>query len=1347
MINFSKTHGSKLLKSFLYASLLGAHWSYAQQEILLKSGTYTPSAKSVKNAKARNNRSRVGASDYVLIQFYKTPTINERASLLASGVELLEYVPHNAYWASLKAGFDDVLLQEDNVRSVSSIENKFKIDPTLGLTNDATLKTVVVSYFKTASPEGLLTQLQQLGGNIVRHHAAVHKVEIKIAASALTSIAEIPEVSYISPSAPASVSGDLKGSTSHRAHVLQAPFTGSFNLNGDGVTIGVGDAGYVGPHADLQNRVFNIKPSVLQGWAVYGHEVHVSGIVAGAGNIQPDNKGMAPKANIVTDQAEAIIYDAPSHVANYGISLTNNSYWWFSATPGVYNYLSSLVDEQLLQYPQLQHVIISGNPGSDYGKVEGYFASAKNTLTVGSVDAYDNISSFSGRGPCVDGRLKPEIVAFGDGVTSTLPDNSYGTYLGTSMACPGVTGTLALLSQQYNNIHGTLPNAGLIKAIACNTAQDLGNPGPDYAYGFGRINARRAAQSLSQAQYWANTVGAGSTATHTLAVPAGTRQLRVLLYWKDPAASDAAATALVNNLDLTVNNGITLYRPWILNPSSPSQNATRGIDNRNNIEQITIDAPTAGTYTFQVNGAGITSGTSQEYFITYELVQAGLQVIYPVGGESLTPQTSALIRWDASGTASSVNLEYTTNDGTTWNSIAAAVPASQGWYEWVVPEVVSGTVKVRLSDGNLSGQSLANASIMPSPSGLSALQSNDSIRLSWTALAEASNYEVYLLKSDAKTLELIGSTSKTSYALPYTEAGSPWVSIRAKASNGALSKRAEAIQPLRNAQPTVVLTSPAPNAVYKLPASVNLEAQAADADGSIQKVEFYDGPTKLGEDLVAPYTYTWTAPTVGSHTLSATAYDNVGNTASSTKVPITIEAANTAPSVVILNPKDSANFTAPAQFTITASATDNDGTVTKVEFYNGTSKLGEDLSSPYNFTWANVPVGTYRITVKATDNTGESKVSEAITIKVNATQSAPVVAISSPATNASYTAPATIAISANASDVDGNIAKVEFYSDGVKLGEDLSTPYTLSWSNVTAGTYVLTAKATDLTGLSTTSSSVSVKVSNNIAPTVSISQPADKATFTAPASISIQATASDVDGTVSKVEFYNGTSKLGEDLSSPYTFTWSNVPANTYTLNVKAIDNLGATSTTSISISVSNPPTANLIGPDCGVNNNLLAFEVNPSKRSNATNYSWWFTGSAQSLTPVQGSPYLANLQTGTQFNPGQVCVGINYNISPWYVSYCKNVSRCAARLENVDETQEVAVWVSPNPSAESFMLHATLNIKEYTVWNSLGQIVDSQNQSALSNSFGVSYPTGMYVVKVYFEDGSHQTLRIDKIN
>jgi beta-glucanase (GH16 family) len=182
---------------------------------------------------------------------------------------------------------------------------------------------------------------------------------------------------------------------------------------------------------------------------------------------------------------------------------------------------------------------------------------------------------------------------------------------------------------------------------------------------------------------------------------------------------------------------------------------------------------------------------------------------------------------------------------------------------------------------------------------------------------------------------------------------------------------------------------------------------------------------------------------------------------------------------------------------------------------------------------------------------------------------APSVSLTSPAAGATFTAPASITITANAADTDGTVSKVEFYSGATLLGTDTSSPYSFTWTGVTAGTYSLTAKATDNGNATTTSSAVSVTVNaaGNVAPTVSITAPAAGASFTAPASLTITANAADADGSVSKVEFFQGTTKLGEDLTAPYSFSWTGVAAGTYSLTAKATDNGGAV-TTSAAVSV-----------------------------------------------------------------------------------------------------------------------------------------------------------------------------------
>jgi hypothetical protein len=92
---------------------------------------------------------------------------------------------------------------------------------------------------------------------------------------------------------------------------------------------------------------------------------------------------------------------------------------------------------------------------------------------------------------------------------------------------------------------------------------------------------------------------------------------------------------------------------------------------------------------------------------------------------------------------------------------------------------------------------------------------------------------------------------------------------------------------------------------------------------------------------------------------------------------------NTAPTVSLTSPTEGAAFTAPANISISANASDNDGTISKVDFYSGSTLIGTDTAAPYSMTWGNVAAGTYMLTAVATDNAGATKTSSAVNVTVN----------------------------------------------------------------------------------------------------------------------------------------------------------------------------------------------------------------------------------------------------------------------------------------------------------------------------------------------------------------------------
>jgi hypothetical protein len=181
--------------------------------------------------------------------------------------------------------------------------------------------------------------------------------------------------------------------------------------------------------------------------------------------------------------------------------------------------------------------------------------------------------------------------------------------------------------------------------------------------------------------------------------------------------------------------------------------------------------------------------------------------------------------------------------------------------------------------------------------------------------------------------------------------------------------------------PAVTLTQPIDGATFTAPATVNLGASASDPDGSVAKVEFFSGAAKLGEDTTAPYSFSWGGVAVGSYTLTARATDNLGATTTSVASTITVN-GNTLPTANITWPTNGAEFAWKPTITVTATASDPDGNVTRVEFRDGTTVLGQDTSAPYSFTWRNVPPGSHVLTARATDNAGGVTISSPVGITV-----------------------------------------------------------------------------------------------------------------------------------------------------------------------------------------------------------------------------------------------------------------------------------------------------------------------------------------------------------------------------
>jgi regulation of enolase protein 1 (concanavalin A-like superfamily) len=376
-----------------------------------------------------------------------------------------------------------------------------------------------------------------------------------------------------------------------------------------------------------------------------------------------------------------------------------------------------------------------------------------------------------------------------------------------------------------------------------------------------------------------------------------------------------------------------------------------------------------------------------------------------------------------------------------------------------------------------------------------------------------------------------------------------------------------------NQAPTVTLTSPAAGATYTAPATISLAAAASDPDGTVARVAFYSGSTLIATDTTSPFTASWSAAVAGTFGLRAVATDNEGGTTSSATVNVTVTGSgNQAPTVSFRSPSQSATFAAPAEILLEASASDSDGTVTRVDLYQGTTLLKADSTAPYSYRVRRVPAGSYQFRAVARDNDGATRTAT-VDVTVNAAgNQAPAVSLTSPGQNATFTAPATMLVAASATDPDGTVARVDLYQGTTLLKSDTTSPYSFDWTGVPAGSYQLTAVARDNDGATRTSTVVNVTVNGagNQAPSVAITSPSSGATFIAPASLTIAASASDADGTIARVDFYVGSLLIATDTSSPYSAAWSSVASGIYTLTAVARDNGGATRTSAaITVNVS----------------------------------------------------------------------------------------------------------------------------------------------------------------------------------
>ncbi|MDP2687237.1 MAG: S8 family serine peptidase [Aequorivita sp.] len=789
---------SQKIKSFSFLALLFVFsLTYAQNsnDILFQNETYEmPENIATFQWNQMPESSRLNNGYLGWIQFYETPTQQVQDLFKQNNLLLLEYIPHRTYLFYFPENTSITLLKNSGVRTIVPVDGSAKLSAKLksgdydSWAMDGDNILVTLQYHKNVTDTYVINELARQQIMVKNNYKEQNMLDLSIPNNCLETLSNLSFVKWVDLVVAPSIPDDTRGRSLHRANSLDTQTGAGRNYTGVGIGVMVRDDGRVGPHIDFEGRLTNLTNVANQ-----THGDGVAGIMAGAGNLVPSNRGMATGSDVyvVNYQPNFIDTSTLSLINDGSVQITNSSY--SNGCNDGYTTITRTVDQQTLDTPSLLHVFSAGNSngsncgygaGSQWGNITGGHKQGKNVIATANVFFDGSLVSSSSRGPAHDGRIKPDITANGQNQISASENNTYQTFGGTSGAAPGIAGISAQLYQAYGDLNGgDFPPSALIKATLLNTANEAGNVGPDYKFGWGIVNALQAVKLIEDGRYLTDNVAQGNTNTHTINVPSGTTQVRFMVYWSDTAASPGANPALVNDLDLIVTDpSNSTYEPWILDPTPDpvtlNNPAINGPDHLNNVEQVLINAPAAGDYDIDITGFNVPMGP-QEYFIVYELISENVVMTYPNGGEHFQPFIPETLHWDEVNTTDDFILEYSNNNGSSWTNIAT-VPNNTHFYNWNIPDNISGNMLVRVTSGSFQDVSDDVFNIARIPLTCNVIQvCEDNASFEWSAVDDADSYDLYILGE--KYMEIVGTSNTTSITVPISDPNAEmWFAVRAK---------------------------------------------------------------------------------------------------------------------------------------------------------------------------------------------------------------------------------------------------------------------------------------------------------------------------------------------------------------------------------------------------------------------------------------------------------------------------------------------------------------------------------------------------------------------------------------
>jgi subtilisin family serine protease len=493
--------------------------------------------------------------------------------------------------------------------------------------------------------------VNRLGGSVLSsaRFANLHVAVVDF--DRIVKLAADDGVQFIQPALPALVETADGARALTGADIAQAA---PYNLTGSGVSVMVWDTGLVfDQHTDFAGLVgigFGEVPPPPYG----AHATHVAGLITGTGaasagqfrGIAPDTLIGSYKATFESGFIQGSLYLDPGDMENdyleaiqfFLANIANNSITtdlaannFPCAWEGDYSAVAAFIDDiqRGRLHPVGEHMTIvwsagnergNGACGTSFGTIPPP-AGAKNVITVGAVNTNDDsLTAGTSFGPTDDGRIKPDLVGpgsqvGGDGginsVSSTNP-NGYAVMSGSSMATAAVSGVLSLMTKDYRDANpGVNPPPALLKAALIQTAADIDQPGPDFKSGWGSVRAVPAIDLVRSGQFLEASVIQDGVYLFEIDIAPSDSMLKVTVVWDDAPGSPNAAGTIVNDLDVrAIAPDASVHHSWLLDPENPANAATRtGGDRVNNVEQVVVDSPMAGTWVIEVRGHNVPLGS------------------------------------------------------------------------------------------------------------------------------------------------------------------------------------------------------------------------------------------------------------------------------------------------------------------------------------------------------------------------------------------------------------------------------------------------------------------------------------------------------------------------------------------------------------------------------------------------------------------------------------------------------------------------------------------------------------------------------------------------------------------